>query len=556
MHDSRGEAAVTSGRIRLVQLLAALWLLDASVTFYDLWPTPLVRWTGHLSVELALALLVLGALTALRRQATRRAAGLLGALWVLLFIGRYAAITAPSLYGRDINLYWDVRHLSSVAGMLAQAASPWLVVLVAAVLIGVPVLLYIPMRWAFGRIGDAMSVQGTRRILTMVAGAVVALFAGQRMVGESFSFPPFATPVTSVYATQARLLARAVAASHGGGQLPASPDLSSDLSRVSGADVLLLFVESYGAVSWESADFADPLAAARASFESAIRDTGRQVVSAYVESPTFGGLSWLAHVSLMSGVEVRDEDTNDLLMTQHRPTIVSTFRQRGYRTIAFMPGLKADWPEGAYYGFDDVYGAARLDYRGPQFGWWAIPDQYTVARLDQVEIGPQPRKPLFVFMPTITTHVPFVPMPPYQPDWNRVLSARPFDAAVAQLALDEEPDWFKLAPAYIRSLDYIYETLGTYLRMRAGRDFVIVMLGDHQPMAMVSGEGRNWNVPVHVIASRPELLARLEQRGFRAGLRPEAPAISKMHELLPTLIDAFGDTVAAVPAAAPVRSIR
>ena len=102
-------------------------------------------------------------------------------------------------------------------------------------------------------------------------------------------------------------------------------------------------------------------------------------MSAFVESPTFGGNSWLAHVSLLSGIEVRDEDTNVLLMAQKRDTLVTTFARRGYRTLAIMPGLQESWPEGTFYGFNDIYDGERLDYHGPPFGWWTIPDQF-VAR--------------------------------------------------------------------------------------------------------------------------------------------------------------------------------
>ena len=48
-------------------------------------------------------------------------------------------------------------------------------------------------------------------------------------------------------------------------------------------------------------------------------------MSAFVESPTFGGSSWLAHISLLSGIEVRDPDTNAKLMTAHRDTLVRAF---------------------------------------------------------------------------------------------------------------------------------------------------------------------------------------------------------------------------------------
>jgi hypothetical protein len=44
-----------------------------------------------------------------------------------------------------------------------------------------------------------------------------------------------------------------------------------------------------------------------------------------------------------------------------------------------------------------------------------------------------------------------------------------------------------------------------------------------------------------VIASRPELLERLLAHGFRPGLTPARPTAGRMSELLPVLLDAFGD---------------
>jgi hypothetical protein len=69
----------------------------------------------------------------------------------------------------------------------------------------------------------------------------------------------------------------------------------------------------------------------------------------------------------------------------------------------------------------------------------------------------------------------------------------------------------------------------------------MVIIGDHQPPAMVSGEHAAWDVPVHVITNRAQILARLLRRGFRDGLQPREPSAIKMHALLPVLLDAFGD---------------
>ena len=99
--------------------------------------------------------------------------------------------------------------------------------------------------------------------------------------------------------------------------------MNSDLSLVKGADVFLFFIEAYGAISYERPEFAARLAADRARLEAAIHDTNRDVVSAYVESPTFGGSSWLAHITLLSGVDIRSHDANALLMTEKRDTLVT-----------------------------------------------------------------------------------------------------------------------------------------------------------------------------------------------------------------------------------------
>ena len=202
-------------------------------------------------------------------------------------------------------------------------------------------------------------------------------------------------------------------------------------------------------------------------------------------------------------------------MTEHRDTVVTDFARRGYRTVAVMPGLRQRWPEGAFYGFDDVYGAARLDYRGPEFGWFAIPDQFTLAKFDTLELDRAPRPNLFVFYPTISTHFPFSPTPPYQPAWHRIFDAHPWDGPDVIRAYAQQPDWTHFAPGYVDAVAYTYETLAGYLRKHAGRDIVFVILGDHQPAAAVSGEGASWSVPVHVVASRPAILDRLLARGSR-----------------------------------------
>ena len=525
-------------------LAFALALLNAALTIVNIWPTPFVRLSGDVSIELMAVVAVLALAWRPVTAHRPRVARLLGAAWVVLLVGRYADMTAQSMWGRPINLYWDVPHVPSVGAMLSAVAHPALVAGVVAAVVLVPLLLYLPMRWAFGRVIDATPSPRHRRALVTLA-ALTALVGAVQRAGEPVpQWPGVATPVTLVWAQQARQVAYEMSGA-GLQALGAPASIASSFAAVTPADVLLLFVESYGAVSWERPAFAAALTAPRADLDAAIRDTGRGVVSAYLDSPTFGGESWLAHITLLSGTEIRDGGANLRLMAQERDTLPKAFARQGYRTVAVMPGIRGAWPQGAFYGFDAIIDRNAMPYAGPSFGWWDVTDQYCLALADAREVAPADRRPLFLVFPTLSTHTPFTPTPPYQPDWSRMLTPTPYDQPVLDAAWDLQPDWLDMGPDYVRALTYAYRTFAGYLRYRADRDLVVILVGDHQPPALVTGEGAPWHVPMHVIASRPEVLDRLVARGFTRGLAPSAPVRSKMHEVVPVLLEAFGDGAAA-----------
>src|SRR5262249_35015452 len=148
----------------------------------NVWPTPMIRWTGDLSIEVAGVILVLAVATRWIRRSSRLALRALTGLWLFLVIGHYADVTAPALYGREVNLYWDLRFVPGVAGLLAQAGPRWLVGAAIAAVIVVLSLLYVLFRWALARLLTALASAPTRRVLMLTASAIVALF-GVRAIG-------------------------------------------------------------------------------------------------------------------------------------------------------------------------------------------------------------------------------------------------------------------------------------------------------------------------------------------------------------------------------------
>jgi Sulfatase len=523
-------------------LAVALLFLDASLTFENFWPTPLITWTGQISIELAVVLIALVVWQGTARPQAGRRSGWLSALWLVLVVSRYGVVTAPALYGRDVNLYWDLQFLPDVTAMVTHSIPFWMLVLGGAASLVVFGVLFLAIRGAIRRVRTGIDDRSVRHVLAAVALlAVIGFVAQEALFSTRAAWDDrrawFPTPVTWSYVRQARL---ALASMTSPTELADSPSMAADLARLKNRDVYLVFIESYGAISWERPEFARELASSRTALETDIDATKRHVVSAYVESPTFGGNSWLAHISLLSGIEVRDAHTNAQLMQQQRETLATVFARAGYRTIALMPGLRRPWPEGRFYGFNETLTAGEMNYPGPDFGWFAVPDQVSLDWLDMRELEKTARKPAFVFFPTLTTHFPFSPRPPYQPDWSRLSTDHKYDGADIVRAYGEQLDWEDFGPAYVNAVAYIYQTIGGYLRLRADRDFVMILIGDHQPPAAVSGEGTPWDVPVHIITSDSELIDQFLAKGFRNGLSPARPTLSKTNELLPIFLSAFG----------------
>ena len=70
------------------------------------------------------------------------------------------------------------------------------------------------------------------------------------------------------------------------------------LARLGGADVLLMFVESYGRSALELPRYAETLVPTLEAFEQRLAERGLVAASGWLTSPTVGGQSWLAHGTL------------------------------------------------------------------------------------------------------------------------------------------------------------------------------------------------------------------------------------------------------------------
>jgi hypothetical protein len=522
-----------------LKLAAAVLALNVALTFHNVWPTLWIKPAPELSVELGVLLLALVAWSAFVGPLGRKALVAATLLILVLLLGRYAEVTAPALYGRPVNLYWDSQHLPKIAAMLAEVGPWWLV---GALVLGVVALLtalVAGIGWCLATVMSSLRGAPGRRVVGAVAGALVGVYALSQLLQWPARYY-YALPVAATYLQQVQFVV-AAATADADRDLPGMPLPPSDLGRLEGDNVLLMFLESYGAVTYDEPKIARAVAPARDELAHAAASTGRHIVSAYVSSPTFGGGSWLAHASFMSGVEVRDTGDYMLLLTQDRETWPKRFRAAGYRAVAVMPGLKTAWPEGSFYGFDSIHDELALGYAGPDFGWWRVPDQFSLARVIELEAGNGSHEPLLTFFPTINTHIPFLPVPPYQADWQRVAQEEPYPKEDVDASLAQMPDWEALGAPYADSFVYTFTYLAGYLRARPAADEILILIGDHQPAASVAGVGARWDVPVHVVTSRADIAEDLLAAGFVKGvaLAPLQRPIATLPELSALLLETF-----------------
>lgn len=531
--------AISSRLKHALLALFALFVLNAFLSMTNLWPTPFVKLDRRLAPEFVLLWVIILGLVAWRKALPSRViAGLTIAYMVLVF-GRYFDTTAPALFGRDINLYWDALQIPRVTWVSLKSYPLWVSVVVVSTVLAFIALIYFTLRWSIKTTAALAAPYALKSLWVLIITACAVAVSVANVNGVVATWPYISKPVLPTYYRQANLLAKTIAERELKNVLPASPAFDSDLGALRNADVNLFFLESYGRVAFSNAAMHERLKPSREAFAAQIKASSLQVASAFVASTTFGGASELAHLALLSGINTGDASVHDLLLTTERPTLVTMFRDRGYQTFGIYPALSWDWPEKSFYRFDKFLDSRDLQYKGPKLGYWSLPDQYALASFHQMHPITTASPKRLTFYPSITSHMPFHPVPPYLEDWSQILKPQPFSEKQMAEVNAQPLDWLNMRPGYLGMLEYNFKWLSGYLKQPRVRDTVFILLGDHQPAANVTGEGVTWDVPIHIISSNDELMQRLLKAGFTSGLEPADQRIGALYDFTQLLVKVF-----------------
>ncbi len=311
--------------------------------------------------------------------------------------------------------------------------------------------------------------------------------------------------------------------------------------RLQGKDVFIVFAESYGRALLEREPFAGSIRATLLQAQSTLEADGVHMRSAFLTSPTVGGLSWLAHASALSGAWIDSETRYESLVISRRATLNRLFRDAGWRTVAAMPAISMAWPEGNYYGYDQIYHANNFGYQGLPFNWVTMPDQYVWSALHALERGEGIRRPVMAEMALISSHAPWTPVARLLP-WDEIGDGQVFNAQ-AQAGLSPEEVWAEvdsIRDHYRQSIEYMLQTLVSYVQEYGDEDLVIMVLGDHPAAPFITGDSNDKQVPVHLIAHDPAVIEAITDWQWQPGLLPDGNApVWRMDRLRDRFVDAF-----------------
>lgn len=501
---------------------------------------------GRIPVE---ALVVIGLALIVPRRAHRTLAGVMGLLLALSVLLRALDAGFHNVLDRPFDPVSDLGSFGPAVGVLSDSLGHARAVVVVVATVALVVVAFVVLPWCVLRVTRVAArhrrAAGRTAGVLALAWAVCAGIGVQLGPGEPLAASSAAAPVYNHLRAagssfeDARTFAVQLRSRH---DPQADVPANTVLSKLRGKDVLLVFVESYGQVAVQDSPIAAQDDAALRAGTAQLTAAGYGSRSAFLTSSTFGGISWLAHASLQSGLWIDSQSRYDELVGSDRYTLSRAFRRGGWRTVSDIPSDTGYWPEGrSFYRYDAQYNATNTGYRGPQFSYARIPDQYTLAALHARELARPHRTPVFAEVDLDSSHTPWTPLPSLVP-WSQL-----GDGSVYRQQLSGQPNatelWRNHAQVqanYGRSIRYTMASLVSYVTNFHDPNLVVVLLGDHQPWNEVSGANPTHDVPISIASGDPAVLGAIDGWHWQPGLLPGRSApVWRMDAFRNRFLDAY-----------------
>lgn len=468
----------------------------------------------------------------------RLGAVVVGGLYgVLAFFALSDLLVRESL-GRPFNLYLEL----GVAGPVFDLMQGNLGTTQSVALVALALATFLGLAFCAGRLLYRIGSNVPRRAATILTTLGVVT------LGASLISQPFVG--LSAARTAAQQVELAVDTHHSTASFrqhlednPASGQ-STPLPQLGETDVILGFIESYGISSVADPRYRPLIQPRLVQMEQALAKAGLHIVTGRLRSPVQGGQSWLAHTTLLSGHWIDTQLDYEIFLASDYPTLIDDLGATGHDTVAVMPAITREWPEGRAFGYNRIYHSTTMDYRGPALNWVTMPDQYTWSWF-QRQVRDRAERPVFAEVALISSHAPWVPILPVLEDWDNIGNGETFNrwkgAGEAPASLWRDPE--RVRDHYARSVDYALTVATEYAKRHVDDKTLLVLTGDHQPAPLITGDDASRDVIVHVISADPAMLAPFVGKsdedglsGFRWGAQPrsdqEGPAMATFRPFL------------------------
>ena len=482
-------------------------------------------------VRIPVELLVLVAVALVLPSWPRRVvAAVAGFLFGLLIIAKFLNMAYYDLLNRAFNPVTDWPEIAQAKGVVQAAIGArltWvvLIVLIIALVVLVGLItaaaIHLTAVAARHRRGSVRGLAGLAAVWGLAAGLSLQLIPGSAVASAGET----GLAVDQVHAVRAaladpRIFGQAIHGADPQAAIPAA-DL---LTGLRGKDVIIDFVESYGQVAVQGTSFSPGVDAVLRKQQAMLARAGWSMQSAWAGSPTAGGVSWLAHSTLQSGLWVNSQQRYDELLASQRFTLSDAFNKAGWNTVLDDPEDEEFAPAKSFYHYDQVYNRRNAGYQGPSFSYSAMPDQYTYAEFQRLALTPG-HQPVMAQIATTSSHTPWVPLPSMVP-WNQVGDGSVFNSQRGTAA-DVARVWSNadtVRQYFGQSIQYSMTALTSWVLELNDPNLVLILLGDEQPHSAVSGPDPDNYVPISVITRDPSVLRQISSWHWQDGLLPSPSA--------------------------------
>ena len=460
-------------------------------------------------------------------RAPRPLLHLLAGFTTLLVFLRLADLTARTVVDRPLNLFLDVSLLPALWDVTVTFLGTPRAVAVALIAASALLFLHFLLVAILARLGGVFAHAAARRVFSVLGIAALAVFGVQRLAPfEIAAWRPVSGAASLTAYLQADRLTETLirrAAFRADLENDPAADFAPDtmFSQLYGADVFIVFIESYGVSAIDDPRYSDVVAPRVEAFGEQTANAGWSSVSGRLVAATAGGQSWLNHASLSSGRWIDDQTLYSIFLTERPRTLVHDFGGSGWRTVQVKPAITLPWPEGQQLGYQVTLEAADMGYLGPQFYWGIVPDQFALDFFSRRELEIADRPPVFASIALISSHAPWLPVPEVV-GWDELGDGSIYQRWTegAPLPRDVWRDVEAVRDQYRLSIAHSLDVVSAWLADRVDPSSLVVVLGDHQAAPLITGPDASRAVPVHVLSGNPALLAPFEELGFINGIHP------------------------------------